>query len=249
MLSDRIVVEVTSDPGASFLDSMIALVEGASRQKTPNEVALTILLAALTAIFLIVTVTLSPFSVYTGEPVEAATLIALLVCLIPTTIGALLSAIGIAGMDRAVRANVLVKSGRAVEVAGDVDTLLLDKTVSSNPNAKRLIRRGSRVAGRMNTDWFAVYVETPREAPDWISATAQRRIAENLQFAKELGAEVASLEGTDVVRELARFARENNVTYVVMGHTERSRLQEFLRGSVINRLFRELGDVDIQLVP
>ena len=128
VLSDRIVVEVTSDPGASFLDSMIALVEGASRQKTPNEVALTILLAALTAIFLIVTVTLLPFSVYTGEPVDAATLIALLVCLIPTTIGALLSAIGIAGMDRAVRANVLAKSGRAVEVAGDVDTLLLDKT-------------------------------------------------------------------------------------------------------------------------
>ena len=128
VLSDHIVVEVTSDPGQSFLDTMISLVEGASRQKTPNEIALTILLAALTAIFLIVTVTLLPFSVYTGEPVEPATLIALLVCLIPTTIGALLSAIGIAGMDRAVRANVLAKSGRAVEVAGDVDTLLLDKT-------------------------------------------------------------------------------------------------------------------------
>ncbi|MCA3747677.1 MAG: potassium-transporting ATPase subunit KdpB [Rubrobacter sp.] len=128
VLSDRIVVEVTSDPGESFLDHMISLVEGASRQKTPNEIALTILLAALTAIFLIVTVTLLPFSIYTGEPVDTATLIALLVCLIPTTIGALLSAIGIAGMDRAVRANILAKSGRAVEVAGDVDTLLLDKT-------------------------------------------------------------------------------------------------------------------------
>ena len=128
MLSDRIVVEVTSDPGESFLDSMIALVEGASRQKTPNEIALTILLAALTAIFLIVTVTLLPFSIYAGAPVDTATLIALLVCLIPTTIGALLSAIGIAGIDRAVRANVLAKSGRAVEVAGDIDTLLLDKT-------------------------------------------------------------------------------------------------------------------------
>ncbi len=128
VLSDRIVVEATSNPGESFLDAMISLVEGASRQKSPNEIALTILLAALTAIFLIVTVTLLPFSVYTGEPVEVATLVALLVCLIPTTIGALLSAIGIAGMDRAVRANVLAKSGRAVEVAGDVDTLLLDKT-------------------------------------------------------------------------------------------------------------------------
>ena len=94
-----------------------------------------------------------------------------------------------------------------------------------------------------------MYVENTREAPDRISATAQRQIAENLQFAKELGAEVATLKGTDVVRELARFARENNVTYVVMGHTERSRLQEFLRGSVINRLVRELGDVDVQLVP
>ena len=128
VLSDRIVVEVTSDPGESFLDAMISLVEGASRQKTPNETALTILLAALTAIFLIVTVSLLPFSVYAGGAVEIATLIALLVCLIPTTIGALLSAIGIAGMDRAVRSNVLAKSGRAVEVAGDVDTLLLDKT-------------------------------------------------------------------------------------------------------------------------
>ena len=128
VLSDRIVVEVTSNPGESFLDSMISLVEGASRQKTPNEIALTILLAALTAIFLIVTVTLLPFSIYAGSAVDTATLVALLVRLIPTTIGALLSAIGIAGMDRAVRANILAKSGRAVEVAGDVDTLLLDKT-------------------------------------------------------------------------------------------------------------------------
>ncbi|MGH3145033.1 MAG: potassium-transporting ATPase subunit KdpB [Rubrobacter sp.] len=140
VLSDRIVVEATSNPGESFLDAMISLVEGASRQKTPNEVALTILLAALTAIFLIVTVTLLPFSIYTGEPVEVATLVALLVCLIPTTIGALLSAIGIAGMDRAVRANVLAKSGRAVEVAGDVDTLLLDKTGTITLGNRRATR-------------------------------------------------------------------------------------------------------------
>jgi potassium-transporting ATPase ATP-binding subunit len=140
VLSDRIVVEVTSDPGESFLDSMTALVEGASRQKTPNEIALTILLAALTAIFLIVTVTLLPFGIYAGTPVDTATLIALLVCLIPTTIGALLSAIGIAGIDRAVRANVLAKSVRAVEVAGDIDTLLLDKTGTITLGNRRATR-------------------------------------------------------------------------------------------------------------
>ncbi len=147
---------------------------------------------------------------------------------------------------RDVEAGHVARRGRG-RGSGDPEQVMVP--ISSNPNAKRLIRRGSRVAGRMNTDWYAVYVETPREAPDRISATAQRQIAENLQFAKELGAEVATLKGTDVVQELARFARENNVTYVVMGHTERSRLQEFLRGSVINRLVRELGDVDVQLVP
>jgi K+-transporting ATPase ATPase B chain len=128
VLTGEIVVEVTSNPGESFLDRMIALVEGASRQKTPNEIALTILLAALTAVFLIVTATLLPFSLYAGQGVSLTTLVALLVCLIPTTIGGLLSAIGIAGMDRALRANVVAKSGKAVEVAGDIDTLLLDKT-------------------------------------------------------------------------------------------------------------------------
>lgn len=128
VLTGHIVVEVTSNPGESFLDRMITLVEGANRQKTPNEIALTILLAALTAVFLIVTATLLPFSLYAGQGVGLTTLVALLVCLIPTTIGGLLSAIGIAGMDRALKANVLAKSGRAVEVAGDIDTLLLDKT-------------------------------------------------------------------------------------------------------------------------
>jgi potassium-transporting ATPase ATP-binding subunit len=128
VLSDHIVVRITSDPGETFLDRMIALVEGAARQKTPNEVALNILLAGLTIIFLIVIVTLQPYAIYSGAPVTATVLIALLVCLIPTTIGGLLSAIGIAGMDRLVRHNVLAMSGRAVEAAGDVDTLLLDKT-------------------------------------------------------------------------------------------------------------------------
>jgi potassium-transporting ATPase ATP-binding subunit len=128
VLSDRIKVRITTDPGETFLDRMIALVEGAQRQKTPNEIALTILLAGLTIIFLIVIVTLQPFAIYSDAPQTATVLIALLVCLIPTTIGGLLSAIGIAGMDRLVQHNVLAMSGRAVEAAGDVDTLLLDKT-------------------------------------------------------------------------------------------------------------------------
>ena len=128
VLSDRIKVMVTTQPGESFLDKMIALVEGASRQKTPNEIALTILLAGFTLIFVIVCVTLQPFAAYANTPITIAAFISLFVCLIPTTIGGLLSAIGIAGMDRALRANVITKSGKAVETAGDLDTLLLDKT-------------------------------------------------------------------------------------------------------------------------
>jgi len=128
VLSDKIKVRVTSGPGESFLDKMIALVEGASRQKTPNEIALTILLAGFTLIFIIVCVTLKPFGDYANTPITIAAFISLFVCLIPTTIGGLLSAIGIAGMDRALRANVITKSGKAVETAGDLDTLLLDKT-------------------------------------------------------------------------------------------------------------------------
>ncbi|MBS1544308.1 MAG: potassium-transporting ATPase subunit KdpB [Bacteroidetes bacterium] len=128
VLSDRIKVLVTTQPGESFLDKMINLVEGASRQKTPNEIALTILLSAFTIVFLLVTATLKPFGDYAHTPINIGALIALFVCLIPTTIGGLLSAIGIAGMDRALRANVIAKSGRAVETAGDVDVLLLDKT-------------------------------------------------------------------------------------------------------------------------
>ena len=128
VLSDRIVVQITAAPGESFVDRMIALVEGAERQKTPNEIALTILLAALTIIFLLAVVALQPMAGYSGAQQSLVVLTALLVCLIPTTIGALLSAIGIAGMDRLVQRNVLATSGRAVEAAGDVDTLLLDKT-------------------------------------------------------------------------------------------------------------------------
>ncbi|MBY0276230.1 potassium-transporting ATPase subunit KdpB [Candidatus Binatia bacterium] len=134
VLSDWLVVKITSDPGETFLDRMISMVEGAKRQKTPNEIALNILLAALTIVFLLATVTLLPFSIFAvdqagqGSPVTVTTLTALLVCLIPTTIGGLLSAIGIAGMDRMIQANVIAISGRAVEAAGDVDVLLLDKT-------------------------------------------------------------------------------------------------------------------------
>jgi K+-transporting ATPase ATPase B chain len=134
VLSDWIIIEVTANPGEAFLDRMIALVEGAKRQKTPNEIALDILLAALTIVFLLATATLLPFSLYSvgaagqGTPVTVTVLVALLVCLIPTTIGALLSAIGIAGMDRMIQKNVIAMSGRAVEAAGDVDVLLLDKT-------------------------------------------------------------------------------------------------------------------------
>ncbi|GAA4860420.1 potassium-transporting ATPase subunit KdpB [Saccharopolyspora rosea] len=128
VLSDRIVVRVSTEPGGTFVDRMIALVEGAQRQKTPNEIALTILLATLTILFLLAVVALQPMACYSGSLLSVIVLVALLVCLIPTTIGALLSAIGIAGMDRLVQRNVLAKSGRAVEAAGDVNTLLLDKT-------------------------------------------------------------------------------------------------------------------------
>src|ERR1035441_5203440 len=128
VLSDVIKVRITSNPGETFLDRMIALVEGAERQKTPNEIALNILLAGLTIIFLLAVVTLEPFAIYSGSPQTVFVLVSLLVCLIPTTIGGLLSAIGIAGMDRLIQHNVLAMSGRAVEAAGDVNTLLLDKT-------------------------------------------------------------------------------------------------------------------------
>jgi K+-transporting ATPase ATPase B chain len=128
VLSDWLVIRITADPGETFIDRMIALVEGASRQKTPNEIALTILLAGLTIVFVLAVATLRPFAIYSGAAVSIPVLIALLVCLIPTTIGGLLSAIGIAGMDRLIQRNVIATSGRAVEAAGDVNTLLLDKT-------------------------------------------------------------------------------------------------------------------------
>ena len=140
VLSDRIKVKITSNPGETFLDRMIALVEGAERQKTPNEIALNILLAGLTIIFLLAVVTLQPFAIYSGSPQTVFVLVSLLVCLIPTTIGGLLSAIGIAGMDRLVQHNVLAMSGRAVEAAGDVNTLLLDKTGTITLGNRQAVR-------------------------------------------------------------------------------------------------------------
>jgi K+-transporting ATPase ATPase B chain len=154
VLSDRIVVRITAERGQTFLDRMISLVEGANRQKTPNEIALTILLAVLTIVFIPVVVTLQPFGHYSGATVSVVVLVSLLVCLIPTTIGALLSAIGIAGMDRLVQRNVLAMSGRAVEAAGDVQTLLLDKTGT--------ITLGNRMA----SDFFPVGGHTEQEVAD-----------------------------------------------------------------------------------
>jgi potassium-transporting ATPase ATP-binding subunit len=143
LTSDRLVIRVTADPGETFLDRMIALVEGAKRQRTPNEIALAILLAGLSIVFLMATVTLRPFGLYAGATVDTVALVALLVCLIPTTIGGLLSAIGIAGMDRVARFNVLAMSGRAVEASGDVDVILLDKTGT--------ITFGNRLASAIKT--------------------------------------------------------------------------------------------------
>jgi K+-transporting ATPase ATPase B chain len=154
VLSDRIVVRITAERGHTFLDRMITLVEGANRQKTPNEIALTILLAVLTIVFIPVVVSLQPFAHYAGATVSVVILVSLLVCLIPTTIGALLSAIGIAGMDRLVQRNVLAMSGRAVEAAGDVQTLLLDKTGT--------ITLGNRMA----SDFFPVGGHAERDVAD-----------------------------------------------------------------------------------
>ncbi|WP_138991424.1 potassium-transporting ATPase subunit KdpB [Larkinella sp. C7] len=184
VLSDRIKVQVTTQPGESFLDKMIALVEGASRQKTPNEIALTILLAGFTLIFIIVCVALKPFADYANTPITIAALISLFVCLIPTTIGGLLSAIGIAGMDRALRANVIAKSGRAVETAGDIDTLLLDKT-------------GTITIGNRKATHF--YPAPGVSKTDMIRSSALSSLADETPEGKS----IVELAGTDVTRNLS----------------------------------------------
>ncbi|GAB4031722.1 potassium-transporting ATPase subunit KdpB [Spirosoma jeollabukense] len=184
VLSDRIKVQVTTQPGESFLDRMIALVEGASRQKTPNEIALTILLAGFTLIFIIVCVALKPFADYANTPITIAALISLFVCLIPTTIGGLLSAIGIAGMDRALRANVIAKSGRAVETAGDIDTLLLDKT-------------GTITIGNRKATNF--YPAPGISVDDMIRASALSSLADETPEGKS----IVELAGTNVTSRLS----------------------------------------------
>ena len=184
VLSDRIKVIVTTQPGESFLDKMIALVEGASRQKTPNEIALTILLAGFTLIFIIVCATLKPFADYANTPITVAALISLFVCLIPTTIGGLLSAIGIAGMDRALRANVIAKSGRAVETAGDIDVLLLDKT-------------GTITIGNRKATSF--YPAPGVSEADMVRASALSSLADETPEGKS----IVELAGLDVTRNLS----------------------------------------------
>jgi potassium-transporting ATPase ATP-binding subunit len=231
VLSDRIVVRITSKPGETFVDRMIALVEGASRQRTPNEIALNILLASLSIVFVVVVLALNPIASYAASPVSIPVLIALLVCLIPTTIGALLSAIGIAGMDRLVQRNVLAMSGRAVEAAGDVTTLLLDKTGTitygnrrahevlplSGIDAEELLRVAALSSladptpeGASIVDLAAsrgIRVEQPADAVV-VPFTAQTRmsgldLADGTQIRKGAGSAVAAWLGLDADAELA----------------------------------------------
>jgi K+-transporting ATPase ATPase B chain len=193
VLSDRIVVRITSEKGNTFLDRMIAMVEGARRQKTPNEIALTILLAALTFIFLLVCVTLKPFGIYSDTAFSVPVLVALLVCLIPTTIGGLLSAIGISGIDRLTRRNVLAMSGRAVEAAGDVDVLLLDKTGT--------ITLGNRMA--------TAFIPAPGVKPDRLADAAQlASLADETPEGRSivvLAKEKYNLRGREVAETRAQF--------------------------------------------
>jgi K+-transporting ATPase ATPase B chain len=204
VLSDKIKVIVTNEPGESFLDKMIALVEGASRQKTPNEIALTILLAAFTLIFVIVCVTLKPFADYANASITIAAFISLFVCLIPTTIGGLLSAIGIAGMDRALRANVITKSGKAVETAGDIDVLLLDKT-------------GTITIGNRKATSF--YPAKGISEDDFIKSAVLSSLADDTPEGKSIvelaGIEVAnklSIEGATLIK----FTAETRTSGVVL---------------------------------
>jgi K+-transporting ATPase ATPase B chain len=216
VVSDWLRIRITADPGSTFLDRMIALVEGAVRQRTPNEIALAILLAALTIVFLLAVATLQPFAIYAGSAVATVILVALLVCLIPTTIGGLLSAIGIAGMDRVTRFNVLAMSGRAVEAAGDVDTLLLDKTGT--------ITYGNRLAAEL----IPVAGATPTEVA---LAAQQASLGDEtpegrsiLALAEELGA--PRVEGVPAGAEVIPFSAETRMSGLRLdGHA-------FMKGAV-----------------
>ena len=225
VLSDRIVIQITSGAGESFLDRMIALVEGASRQKTPNEIALSILLSGLTLIFLLAVVTLYPFTVYAGAPASAVTLIALLVCLIPTTIGGLLPAIGIAGMDRALQANVIAKSGKAVEVAGDVDVLLLDKTGT--------ITIGNRMATKFHPLPSVTETELARAALLSSLADPTPEGKSIVALARQLGVDAPEPAGAEFV-EFTAQTRMSGVDFP--GHSIRKGA-----GSRISALAQERG--------
>ena len=240
VLSDRIVVNVTQEPGKSFLDRMIALVEGAERQKTPNEIALNILLAGLTLIFMLVVVTLKPLGLYHGINIDMVVLVALLVCLIPTTISGLLAAIGIAGMDRLLQLIVLALSGRAVEA--------VMVALSSWPtDAESLIRRGVRMANQLGSPCYVVYVRRPQESPTRIDAGIQRQLQHNLQLATRLGAEVVQLEGVDIAETLVNFASERNVRHAIFGKSRLSPLRERLRGSFLLDFLYEAVGVDVHV--
>jgi K+-transporting ATPase ATPase B chain len=223
VLSDRIIVKVTTQPGETFLDKMIALVEGANRQKTPNEIALTILLASFTIVFIIVCVTLKPFADYANTTITISAFISLFVCLIPTTIGGLLSAIGIAGMDRALRANVIAKSGRAVETAGDVDTLLLDKTGT--------ITIGNRKATRF-------YPVNGIDGSDFIELAALSSLADDTPEGKSI-IELAAQNGVNRKREegmkFINFTAETRSSGVNLKNGTRIRkgAQDIIRNNVI----------------
>ena len=199
ILSDQLLIRITADPGEGFIDHMISLVEGARRQKTPNEIALTILLSALTFIFLLVIIALKPFGIYANVAFSITTLIALLVCLIPTTIGGLLSAIGIAGMDRLLQRNVLAMSGRAVEAAGDIDVLLLDKTGTITLGNRMASEFACRRAGRQaRIGW-----PTRRSSPRWPTRRPEGRSI--VLSASSLAKEKFNLRGRELGASQAVF--------------------------------------------
>jgi potassium-transporting ATPase ATP-binding subunit len=237
VLSDWIRVRITSEPGKSFLDRMISLVEGAERQKTPNEIALSILLSVLTLIFLFSVVTLQPFAVYSGRRVEVVILVALLVCLIPTTIGGLLSAIGIAGMDRMVQQNVLAVSGRAVEAAGDVNTLLLDKTGT--------ITLGNRQA--------SAFLPLPGVPIDRLADAAQlSSLSDETPEGRSivvLAKERYNLRGRDLLERRAQFVPFSATTRMSGADLDGRMIRKGASDSVIRWVKEQGGDIPPELDP
>jgi K+-transporting ATPase ATPase B chain len=237
VLSDWLKVRITSEPGKTFLDRMIALVEGAQRQKTPNEIALSILLSVLTLIFLFAVVTLQPFAVYSGRAAEVVILIALLVCLIPTTIGALLSAIGIAGMDRMVQQNVLAMSGRAVEAAGDVDTLLLDKTGT--------ITLGNRQATEL-IPLPGVEVEELADAAQLSSLSDETPEGRSIVV---LAKERYGLRGRDLLEHRAMFVPFSATTRMSGADLDGRRIRKGAAESVVAWVTDQGGGIPSELAP